>query len=118
MNTRLLILSISGLFLLVLFILFIESQTITDPNPESCTIVETKIINVTEGSSYDIVFLTKNQESFYINRGLERGLNLDSLRGKIINKTVTLYLVDLPLGTSKHIAQLTAGKEVLFTEFK
>ena len=40
-----------------------------------------------------------------INRRLECGLNLDSLNAKVLNKTVTLHMPKLWLGTSEHIAQ-------------
>jgi len=52
-----------------------------------------------------------------INRRLERGLNLDSLNAKVLNKTVTLHVPKLWLGTSEHIAQLAVSDEIIFTEF-
>ena len=57
---------------------------------------------------------------FYINRGLERGLNLETLNAKVLNKTVTLHLPKLLGGavTSEHIAQLALEDEIIFTEFK
>ncbi len=59
-------------------------------------------------------------DHYYINKGLEMGLNLDSLNAKVLNKTVTLHLPKLlgSLVTSEHIAQLKVGKEIIFTEFK
>ena len=94
------------------------SFAIYDTQPKDCTVVDTSIIEVREGSTYDIVFFNKHQDRFYINRGLELGLNLDSLRKKVLNKTVTLHLAKLPIGTSAHISQIEVDKEVLFTEFE
>ena len=69
-----------------------------------------KITKITEGPSYDIVFHDDGTDYFYINRGLEYGLNLDSLNAKVLNKTVTLHLAKIMGGiTSEHISQLVVG---------
>ena len=69
-----------------------------------------KITKITEGPSYDIVFHDDGTDYFYINRGLEHGLNLDSLNAKVLNKTVTLHLAKIMGGiTSEHISQLVVG---------
>ena len=70
-----------------------------------------------EGSSYDIVFHHDDTNFYYINRGVELGLNLDSLNAKVLNKSVTLHLPKLGLSTSRHIAQMAIGDEIIFTEF-
>ena len=76
-----------------------------------------KIVKITERSSYDIVFSDEWGDKYYINRGLEQGLNLDSLNAKVLNKTVTLHLPKLWLGTSEHIAQLSIDDKIIYTEF-
>lgn len=78
-----------------------------------------QVSKITEGSSYDIVFHNTEGDFYYINRGIEQGLNLDSLNAKILNKTVTLHLAKVLGGsvTSEHIAQLAIGDEIIFTEF-
>jgi hypothetical protein len=69
-----------------------------------------KITKITEGPYYDIVFHDDGTDYFYINRGLEYGLNLDSLNAKVLNKTVTLHLAKIMGGiTSEHISQLVVG---------
>ena len=93
------------------------SCIINNPKPEECDIITTTIIKIEEGTSYDIVFRNKGSDFYYINRGLEQGLNLDSLNAKVLNKTVTLHLPRLFYGTSEHIAQLTVGDEIIFSEF-
>jgi len=90
---------------------------INNPQPEDCEVVEVTIKKITEGSSYDIVFHDTGTDYYYINRGLEQGLNLETLNAKVLNKTVTLHLPKLWLGTSEHIAQLTIGDDIIFTEF-
>ena len=98
---------------LVLF----NSCIINNPQPENCEVVETTIKKITKGSTYDIVFHDTGTDYYYINRGLERGLNLDSLNAKVLNKTVTLHLPKMLFGTSEHIAQLAIGNVIIFTDF-
>jgi hypothetical protein len=108
------IIAISGVLMLLVLL---SAFTIKDTRPEDCSVLSTHITRVTQGSSYDIVFYDDLQNHFYINRGLEQGLNLEALKKKVLNKTVTLHLANLPTGASSHIAQLSVGEEVLFTEF-
>ena len=109
--------AIAGTTTALFVILFLFAFMINDTQPEDCTVVSTKVVKVLEGSSYDIVFRNAHNDGFYINRGLEQGLNLDSLRNNVLNKTVTLHLAKLPIGTSSHISQLEIDGEILFTEF-
>mgnify|MGYP001813958972 CR=1 FL=1 len=95
------------------------SCIINNPKPEGCYVQTETIINIKEGSTFDIVFSDAHCDHYYINRGLEMGLILDSLNAKVLNKTVTLHLPKLLGGlvTSEHIAQLKVGDEIIFTEF-
>ena len=101
----------------ITYLLLLQSCIINNPQPESCAVVEVKIVKISEGTSYDIMFRDSHGDRYYINRGLEQGLNLDSLNAKVLNKTVTLHLPKLALGTSEHIAQMAIEDEVIFTEF-
>jgi len=101
---------------LSIFLVF-KSCVISNPQPEECEIVEVTINKITKGSSYDIVFHDDGTDFYYINRGLEQGLNLETLNAKVLNKTVTLHLPKMLFGTSEHIAQMAIGDEIIFTEF-
>lgn len=107
-------------FVLALFLslfLFLKSCVINNTKPEECEVVEVTIKRITEGSAYDIVFHDNGTDYYYINRGLQQGLNLDSLNAKVLNKTVTLHLPKMLFGTSEHISQMAIGDEIIFTEF-
>lgn len=95
----------------------LKSLIISNPKAESCITQTLIITEISEGSSNDIVFSDSQGDQYYINRGLERGLNLDTLNAKVLNKTVTLHLPNSWLGTSKHVAQLAIGNDIIFTEF-
>lgn len=97
---------------------FLTSCVIQNPRPENCVVETVKIVKIIEGSSYDIVFHDNGTDFYYINRGLEKGLNLDSLNAKVLNKTVTLYLAKIIGGvTSEHISQLEVDGDTIYTEF-
>lgn len=104
---------------IVVFIpfLFFKSCVIQNTKPEECTIVTSKIIELREHPSFDIGFTGDKGESFYINRGIEAGLILDSLKTKVLNKNVTLHLPNMMFGPSRHIAQLAIGDEIIYSEF-
>ncbi|GAA3774632.1 hypothetical protein [Corallibacter vietnamensis] len=94
------------------------SLVINNTEKSSCVTETRTITKIEEATSYDITFETTSGQRYYINRGLERGLNLDSLNAKVLNKTVTLHLPKLWTGVSSHISQLAIGDTIIFTEFK
>ncbi len=110
---------ISPFFALSCCLLF-ASCIIQNPKSEACEVVQIKVIHISEGGVKAIVFHNEGKDQFYyINRGLEQGLNLDSLKTKVLNKTVTLHLAKVLGGrTSSHIAQLAFNNDVIYTEFK
>lgn len=94
------------------------SCIINNPKPEDCVVQTVKIKKITEGTSYDIVLHDDGTDRYYINRGLEQGINLDSLNAQVLNKTVTLHLAKVLGGiTSEHISQLTVNGDTIYTEF-
>jgi len=95
----------------------LKGSIIQNPIPEDCEIREITVSNIFERAVNDIVFTTTSGESYYINRGLERGLTLAEMEEKVLNKKVTLHLPNTLMGTSSHIAQLVVENDVIFTEF-
>jgi hypothetical protein len=119
MKKGILIFSLIVVLLFAVFQIVLSSSHIKNVSPKKCVIETEKIIKISEGTSNDIVFSNNHGGHYYINRGLERGLNLDSLNAKVLNKTVTLHLPKVLGGlvTSGHIAQLAVGNTIIFTEF-
>lgn len=90
---------------------------IQDPKAEECTVIKTFITQVREGTSFDIIFDDNHGDHYYINRGLEWGLNIDTLKKEVTKQTVRLHLPTFWIGTSEHIAQIEIKNDTLFTEF-
>ena len=107
-------------FLLVVFI-FIPVPISSEDN---CLITEGFVQSVSEAGEKDVVIRLKEcHKTFYINRGLETGLDLDVLRTKLLHNHVTIkypkYWTPLdPLSSTRHIAKLNYGEEVIFNEMK
>jgi hypothetical protein len=97
--------------------LFLKSCVISNPQPEECDVVAITVTEILEGSAFDIVFISSENDRYYINRGLEQGLSISALEEQVLNKKVTLHLPVLLFGSSKHIAQLAIADNVIFTEF-
>ena len=111
------ILVVLSLFSLLTIFFLIRSCVVDNPEVDDSAVITTTITKITEGSTYDIVFHDTGTDYYYINRGLEQGLNLETLNAKVLNKTVTLHLPKLLFGTSEHIAQMAIGDDIIFTEF-
>lgn len=117
MKKGLILLGIIGILGCILVVTFVKGLAIQDPTPEECTVIELTVNEISEGGVKDIVFKNDDTDFYYINRGLERGLTIEALEAKVLNKKVTLHLANTWMGQSNHIAQLQLGDEVLFTEF-
>jgi len=80
--------------LVVLFFAFAAltfRPVIVPENVNECLVAEGKIINIFEGGVKDIVFkLEGDKTTYYINRGLEHGLNLADLRRQLIGNNVII----------------------------
>jgi hypothetical protein len=90
------------------------------PNEKDCLIVEGTVIEITEDGVKDVVFrLAGQNRTFYVNRGLERGLELEKLRAELMDKEITIkyHKYWTPLGnSSKHISKIESSGRTIFTE--
>lgn len=105
--------------LLVIISLFVlTSCVIQNPRPENCIAENVTITEIRKGSGSSIIFYDNSSDYYYIHKGLEKGLNLDSLNVKVLNKTVTLHLAKIIGHTvSEHIVQLEVDGDTIYSEF-
>lgn len=90
---------------------------IQNPQPQDCVQLEIVVESIYKGSAADIVLTQSDGDFYYINRGLEQGLDIDQLRDKLLNKKVNLHLAKTRMGTSAHIAQIAINRTVIYSEF-
>lgn len=113
------------IFLGIAFVVFLaySFKPVTTVKSDDCVLISGKIISIQEGSSNDIqIRLENDSHYYYINRGLEKGINLEQLSSKVLNKTVTLYCPNRwtivnPDGIVPHISRMDKGTSVVYTEF-
>jgi len=93
--------------------------------PEDRALVEKGIVSdIYEGGKNDVVFRLENKKRrYYINRGLENGLELADLEERLIGREVTLKYPDYwtPLDWNdeiKHLSKVEIEGEIIFNELK
>lgn len=111
---------LAGVVFIILCIIFLKPvPPVTDENRIE---VMGEVVNLWEGSSYDIVFrLKNNNHNYYINRGVESGLEVGALYNQLVGNEVTLTYADYwtpldPTSSTHHVAQLEYNGEILYTE--
>lgn len=107
---------------------FILSALIFRPVPivaESKAITQTGIVSkIYCNSGNDIVFILENNpQRYYINRGLENGLELNKLKNQLIGNTIIIkypkYWTPLDWNNSiRHVSKVEFENEVVFNELK
>ncbi len=109
-----------GLALLFVLSIFKPVPIVT----EDRAITETGIVSsIYEAGIKDVVFRVENTtRRFYINRGLENGLDLKELQNKLIGKEVVFkypkYWTPLDWNnTVRHVSKVEINDEVIFNEF-
>lgn len=90
------------------------------PDEKDCLVVNGKVIEIFEDGVKDVVFKLEGlDKTFYVNRGLERGLELSKLRTALISKKITIKYPRYwtPLGnSSKHISKIESAQGIIFSE--
>lgn len=108
----------------ILFLVF--AITCLRPVPivaeSECEVVQGEVTSISEGGVKDVLFRLKDHPTrFYINRGLESGLNLEELRSELMGKIITIkypsYWTPLDWNNRiKHIAKVEYEDKVFFNE--
>lgn len=110
---------------LVLLTFLIIGLKPIDTSKENSIEITGIIKSVSEGGTKDLVFELENEETtYYINRGLENGFQLNKSKSEFVGKKVTLNYAKswtplAPFGTTcKHITQISIDNKEVYSEFK
>jgi hypothetical protein len=109
-----------GVIFLGLAVLILRPVPI--PDEKDCLSLKGTVSQIYEAGVKDIVFkLHGLDQTFYINRGLERGLDLKTLRVELINKEIVIkypkYWTPLdPRNSVRHISKIEFDGGTVFTE--
>ena len=111
-----------GAALLILSILCFQPVPVV--KGKNAITVKGVIVDVYEGGVNDVVFkLDGDNVSYYVNRGTEFGLNVESLKKKLIGNQVMLKYPDYwtPLdwnNKSRHLSKVEFNDEIIFNELR
>lgn len=112
---------ISLLFFLMLFFAF---RPVTTPSEKDCLVYTGIVEKIGTGRDNDLTIQLKGSDkTYYINRGIEKGMDLSKLQNQLIGQEVTIkypkYWTPLdPFNKIKHISHIEYGNQILFTELK
>ena len=89
-----------------------------DTSRSNCKQVEGVVEQITEATSYDIVFKLKDDNAiYYVNRGLERGLVLNNLKAQLEGEKVKIWHAKTGYLEGGHVTQVEAGEKIIYTEW-
>lgn len=111
--------------LAVLAILLILILKPIDTSSENSVKVTGIVKSISEEGAKDLVITLKDDSlSYYINRGLENGFQLQKAKTDLIGKEIKIFYAKnwtplAPFGTkNKHITHFVANDSVLYSEWK
>jgi hypothetical protein len=91
---------------------------------KDCQVLKGTVTDVYEAGVKDVVLTLHGQKKlYYVNRGLERGLDLTTLKQQLINEEVVIKYPDYwtPLDINQrsiHISKIEHNGKTVFTELK
>ncbi|MDP2412338.1 hypothetical protein [Daejeonella sp.] len=110
----------AGLIALITVILSLRPVPILAE--KDCLVLKGTVLKIYESGVKDVVIeLSGNNQKFYVNRGLQRGLNLKELQAKLTGSEIILKYPDhwTPLDPGKsiiHISKIEHEGQTVFTE--
>ena len=118
---KIILISLSLIILIIAVLIFRPVPIVS----ENKTISESGIVTeIYSNKGNDVIFVMENTERrFYINRGLENGLELNNLKEKLIGNSIVVkypkYWTPLDWNNSvRHISKVEFNDEILFNELK
>ncbi|MBB6681204.1 hypothetical protein H4O20_07080 [Aequorivita sp. 609] len=118
---KIILISFSLIILIIAVLIFRPVPIVS----EDRTISESGIVTeIYSNKGNDVIFVMENTERrFYINRGLENGLELNNLKEKLIGNPIVVkypkYWTPLDWNNSvRHISKVEFNDEIVFNELK
>jgi hypothetical protein len=99
-------------------------RPVSIPEERDCLTARGIVTEISEGGVKDLVIrLSGRKEYFYVNRGLERELNLNDLKDQLTGKEILLKYANHwtpldPARMSIHISKIEYRGRTLFTELR
>jgi len=113
-----------GLAIAFIGLLLLVLRPVPIPLEKDCLTTRGIVSEIYEAGTNDVVFKLQDQsKQFYINRGLERGLELNKLRSELISKEITIkypkHWTPLdPVNSVRHISKVEHEGRIVFSELE
>ena len=120
MRTKQWCILIGSLLLMILVISVFAPVPV--PSEDDCLVETGVVTHVFESGSKDVtLILSGNQKRYYVNRGLERGLELGKLGATLVGREVVIKYPDYwtpldPRNSIRHISKIELDGETIFSE--
>ena len=108
----------------VLFVIM-ALRPIYKPTLEQCALVKGHLISIAEaGGPADVAIrLRDDSHRYYINRGIEQGVNTSVLRAELVDNEVEVYYVKHwtpldPMGTMRHVSRVVYQGAIIYDEIE
>lgn len=120
MKKQFLLLLSTGILLTSAIIIFRPIPILPE---ERLSVISGTVEDIFEEGEFDIVLTMKeDQNSYYINRGIEQGLSINDLKSKLIDKEVIIKYPNFwsPLQNShiRHLSKLIYENQIIYTELE
>ena len=121
-STRIIaVLAVTLAFVAIVLLAFKPSKISRDNSTQLKGVVS----GVDIGGQNDIVVIIEGVRGIhFIDQGVKRGINIDSLKSKLVHKWVTLYYSKpslwsklSPMTDTRRITQISVGSETIFADF-
>lgn len=119
MKTRKWIIAL-GLAFFVVAILALRPVRI--PDEKDCLSLKGTVSKISVGGVNDVVFKLQGiDKEFYVNRGLERGLDLNKLQTELLEREIVIKYANHwtpldPANSIRHVSKLELDGKTIFTE--
>lgn len=118
---KILLYTFLALFVFFIALIFRPSSIVSEAE---ALVTKGRVTEIYEGGVKDVVFRLENDHHiYYINRGLENGLELENLRQRLIGQNVTFkypkHWTPLDWNTQTiHLSKVSHNKNIIFNELK
>ena len=111
-------------FLLIVsvFIMLIL-RPISNPTASNSILIHGEVLSIEKGGGEGdiLIRLKEDESSYYINRGLKKGVELNNLKEKLVEEKITIRYADHwspidPENRIRHITELKYNNQILYTE--
>lgn len=81
--------------------------------------IKGRVVDIYDGASYDVVFKLQNEpHTYYINRGVEKGLNVEHLKQQFMNKEMEVSYVSHFGSRGGHINRIMHADSIVYNELQ